>query len=84
MPTIFFKFGLRFYFVSYDCRKPLHVRVGDDAGKICKFWLKNNGTLLADNSGFAQKELSKIEKAIAENYVLIEKTFYEYCKKYKR
>ncbi len=42
MPTIFFKFGLRFYFVSYDCIEPPHIHVGDDARKICKYWLKNN------------------------------------------
>ena len=34
MPTIFFKFGFRFYFVSYDCREPAHVHVGDGAKKI--------------------------------------------------
>ena len=38
MPTIFFKFGLRFYFVSYDCIEPAHIHVGDETKKICKFW----------------------------------------------
>lgn len=40
MPTIFFKFGLRYYFVSYDCREPLHIHVGDDMGKYASSGLK--------------------------------------------
>jgi len=84
MPTIFFKFGLRFYFVSYDCIEPAHIHVGDDTKKICKFWLKNNQVILADNSGFTKKELSKLEKVVEENYLLIITTFNEFCKKYKK
>ena len=33
MPTIFFKFGLRFYFVSFDCSEPPHIHVSDDTKK---------------------------------------------------
>ena len=84
MPTIFFKFGLRFYFVSYDCSEPPHVHIGDDAKKICKYWLKNNEIWLADNSGFSKRELTKIERTILENYTLILKTFNEFCKGYKK
>ena len=84
MPTIFFKFGLRFYFVSYDCIEPVHIHVSDDTKKICKFWLKNNQAVLADNSGFTKKELSKLEKVVEENYLLIITTFNEFCKKYKK
>lgn len=64
MPTIFFKFGLRFYFVSYDCIEPPHVHIGDDTKKICKFWLRGNEVILADNSGFTKRELNKLEKAV--------------------
>ena len=84
MPTIFFKFGLRFYFVSYDCNEPVHVHVTDDAKKICKYWLRNKQAVLADNSGFTKKDLSKIENAIIENYFLIENTFHEFCKGFKK
>ncbi len=84
MPTIFFKFGIRFYFVSYDCREPPHVHAGDDSRKICKYWLRNNGIVLADNSGFTKRELAKIEKVILENYSLILNTFNEFCKGYKK
>ena len=84
MPTIFFKFGFRFYFVSYDCREPTHIHVGDDNKKICKFWLNNNKTILANNSGFTKRELARIEKVIFENYLIIVKTFNEFCKDYKK
>ena len=84
MPTIFFKFGLRFYFVSYDCREPPHVHVGDDVRKICKYWLRSNGIVMADNSGFTKRELARIEKVILENYLFILTTFNEFCKGYKK
>ena len=84
MPTIFFKFGFRFYFVSYDCSEPPHVYVGDDARKICKFWLRKDRVYLADNSGFTKRELVKIEKVIGENYSVIITTFNEFCKGYKK
>ena len=84
MPTIFFKFGFRFYFVSYDCSEPPHIHAGDDVRKICKYWLRNNKALLADNSGFSKRELARIEKVILENYSLILTTFNEFCKRYKK
>lgn len=84
MPTIFFKFGLRFYFVSFDCSEPPHVHVSDDVKKICKFWLKNNETILADNSGFTKSELKKIEKEVKQNFTLIISTFNEFCKGYNK
>jgi hypothetical protein len=84
MPTIFFKFGLRFYFVSYDCREPVHIHVGDGSRKICKYWLKNSQVLLADSSGFTKRELSQIKRVIEENYSFIKTTFHEFCKGYKK
>ncbi len=38
MPTVFFKFGFRFYFVSFDCTEPAHIHISDQAKKNCKFW----------------------------------------------
>ena len=84
MPTIFFKFGFRFYFVSYDCREPHHVHVGDDKSKICKYWLTNNNVALAINAGFTKRDLARFEKEIQENYLFILSTFNEFCKGYKR
>ena len=84
MLTIFFKFGFRFYFVSYDCTELPHVHVGDDAKKICKYWLKDSRIVIADNSGFTKRELARIEKVILDNYSLIVTTFNEFCKGYKK
>ena len=84
MPTIFFKFGLRFYFVSYDCIEPPHIHIGDDARKICKYWLKDGNGILADNSGFNKRDLARIEKVISENFKTLLKAFNEYCKGYKK
>ena len=80
----FFKFGYRFYFVSYDCSEPPHVHLGDDARKVCKFWLKKDKVSLADNSGFKKRELIRIEKVVQENYSFIITTFNEFCKDYKK
>ena len=84
MPTIFFKFGFRFYFVSYDCSEPPHIHIGDDTKKVCKFWLKNGMGVLANNSGFTKRELNKLEKVINENYFQLLTTFNEFCKGYKK
>ena len=84
MPTIFFKFGLRFYFVSYDCREPIHVHVSDDKKKVCKFWVKEDEVFLADNSGFTKRELNKLEKEVKQNSTLIISTFNEFCKSHKK
>jgi hypothetical protein len=84
MPTIFLKLGLRFYFVSYDCTEPPHVHISDDNKKVCKFWLRKNEVVLADNSGFTKKELTKLEKIVKENFLLITTTFNEFCKGYKK
>lgn len=84
LPTVFYQIGLRFYFVSFDCSEPAHIHIGDDASKICKYWLRNEEGVLADNSGFNNRELRKIEKIIREKYDLLRNTFDEFCKNYKK
>lgn len=84
MPTVFFKFGYRFYFVSYDCNEPPHIHVGDDSKKICKYWLKNGQAVFANQAGFTKSELVKIEKTINENYSLLANKFNEHCRGFKK
>jgi len=84
MPTVFYKFGLRYYFVSYDCSEPCQIHVSDDARKICKFWLRNQEVVMADNNGFRKIELSKIKKEIEEHYKLINTKFNEHCKGFQK
>ena len=84
LPTVFYQIGLRFYFVSFDCSEPPHIHIGDDAAKICKYWLRNGHGELADYAGFNKRELRKIEKIINDKYELLRSTFDEYCKNYKK
>jgi len=58
--------------------------VGDDTRKICKYWLRDNKIILADNKGFTKRELARIEKIILENYSFILTIFNEFCKGYKK
>ena len=55
MPTVFFKYGYRFYFVSYDCNEPPHIHVSNDKNKISKFWLKGGTGVYASHSGFSNR-----------------------------
>lgn len=84
MPTLFYKFGFRFYFVSFDCNEPVHIHVGNDVKKVCKFWLRKGEVLLSDTRGFSKKELLKIESVIKQNYKLLETKFNEHCKDFKK
>ena len=61
----------------------MDIDVGDDARKICKYWLKDGKGILADNSGFNRHNLSRIEKVIQSNYTLLLDSFNEYCKNHK-
>ena len=84
MPTLFYKLGFRFYFVSYDCSEPPHIHVGDDSNKICKYWLKNKKGFLVNSSGFKKNELIKIGKIVNDNYDFLTEQFNEYCKNFKK
>jgi len=84
MPTIFYKYGWRFYFVSFDCSEPPHIHVGNDSDKVCKFWLTNSNGIFEDNKGFSKKELRQIQVTINDNIDLLNNTFNEFCSNYKR
>jgi hypothetical protein len=85
MPTLFRKFGFRFYFLSYDCAEPTHIHISDDQNKTAKFWLKGDkGVILSSQVGFKKSELAKIEKEIFANFDTIVLAFDAYCKKNKK
>jgi hypothetical protein len=71
MPAIFFKFGLRFYFVCYDCNEPVHVHIMDDQKNVCKYWLRSERALLqtiqALQKGTYQRLRKRFLKIILEN-----------------
>lgn len=80
MPTIFYKLGFRFYFLSSDCSEPPHIDVSDDGKKICKFWLREKQCELADSSGFLNTDLRKIEREVNLSSTLLKTKFNEFYK----
>ena len=64
MPTIFYAFGLRFYFFSHD-HEPIHVHVQNADGKA-KYEIENEIKLIY-NTGIKNKDLKIAESIIEEN-----------------
>ena len=80
MPTVLKIGSIIFFFTSYDCYEPTHIHIVDGR-KECKYWLKENDTvLLADNNGFSKSELMKLRRIVIENSQLIKKSWNEHCK----
>ena len=67
----------RFFFYSLDCAEPMHVHVRRDACE-CKFWLEP--VALADNHGFASRELATIKRTILEKREGIVEAWHEHCR----
>ena len=63
MPTVLRWNGYRFYFFSNEGSEPPHVHI-DKAGNTAKYWL--NPVALAQNIGFARRDLSEIEAKVTE------------------
>ena len=74
-------FGLRFFYRLFDLvNEPCHVHVGDDGRKLCKFWIRLDGSVdLADAVGFTKRDLTKIEKALLENMTQIHQSYEINC-----
>jgi hypothetical protein len=64
----------RFYFYSFDCNEPVHVR---RERMVCKFWLEP--VALAQNHGFSARELNQIREIIQEELTKIQETWREHC-----
>jgi Domain of unknown function (DUF4160) len=58
-----------FYFWTNENKEPAHVHIDRD-NLECKFWLLPD-VRLADNNGFPQHELNKIEKLVKQHVELI-------------
>jgi hypothetical protein len=54
----------RFFFYSFDCNEPMHVRIQRER-MVCKFWLEP--VVLSKNHGFTSKELNTIREIIYNN-----------------
>ena len=64
MPTVLRIGSYRFYFYSHEPNEPPHVHVDKD-GCSAKFWLRK--VVLADNLGFAKKELHELHGIINQH-----------------
>jgi len=78
MPTIDGISGpYRFFFYSADCAEPIHVHVRRDDSE-CKFWL--DPIALAENYGFASRELTSIRRIILVKHERIAEAWDEHCR----
>jgi len=77
MPTLFYYFGLRFFFYSND-HEPIHVHVQGGNGEA-RFRI--DPIELAENKGLKNKDLKIAEIAIEENREVIIERWNEYFKK---
>src|ERR1700757_2926626 len=64
MPTVLRSGPYRFYFYSHEPNEPPHIHVDRDE-RSAKFWLKK--VSLADNVGFAKKELNELHEIISKH-----------------
>jgi Domain of unknown function (DUF4160) len=75
MPTVLREGAYRFYFYSHEPNEPPHIHIDRD-NLTTKFWLEP--VSLANNIGFSDKELRKIESIVQENKELFWETWHEY------
>jgi hypothetical protein len=75
MPTVLTIGPYRFVFFSSDRGEPLHIHVKRDR-HIAKFWLAPPE--LAKNYGFADHEISRIERLVEEHQNLLIEAWHEY------
>ena len=75
MPTVLRDGPYRCYFYSHEPNEPPHIHIDRD-NLTAKFWLKS--IELANNIGFPDRELRKIETIVRENQTLFLETWNEY------
>ena len=75
MPTVLTVGPYRFVFFSSDGGEPLHIHVQRDR-QIAKFWLEPVD--LAKNVGFADHEVERIERLVAEHRGVLIEAWHEY------
>jgi hypothetical protein len=75
VPTIFRNGPYRFFFYAGDRDGPPHVHIERD-DKIAKFWI--DPIRLQMSGGFKRVEITRINKTIIENQILIMEAWNEY------
>ncbi len=77
MPTLFYAFGMRFFFYSNE-HNPIHVHVRNADGEA-KFSVE--ALRCIDNKGLKNKDLKLAKMLIEENKELIVKAWYAHFSK---
>ena len=75
MPTVLQDGPYSFVFFSSDFGEPPHIHVKRDR-QLAKFWLEPIS--LAKNRGYAEHELSQIERLVAKHRVILIEAWYDY------
>lgn len=75
MPTVLTVGPYSFVFFSSDRGEPVHIHVKRDRD-VAKYWLEP--IELAKSIGFADHELTKIEKLVVEHRELLIEAWHEY------
>jgi hypothetical protein len=75
LPTVLRTGPYRLFFYSADREEPPHVHVEREEGKA-KFWLEP--VRLEKSRGFGRAEIGRIERLVAENAVLLLRSWHEY------
>lgn len=75
MPTVLHIGRYRFFFFSNENSEPahIHVKAGDDQAK---FWLEPVGLVV--NHGFRARELSEIERLVAQHQAQLLEAWNDY------
>ena len=75
MPTVYRDGPFSFLFFSSDRGEPPHIHVKRDR-QVAKFWLEP--VALAKNRGFAEHELSRIERLVLQYQATLLEAWHEY------
>jgi hypothetical protein len=69
----------RFFFFSNEGNplEPCHIHVRK-AEAIAKFWVLEDGVILAESYGLSSSELQKLHKIIQKNQITIRSAWHEY------
>ena len=75
MPTVLRSGPYRIYFYSHEPNEPPHVHVDRD-DCTAKFWLRP--VALAANLGFSARELTRIERLVADHQQALKDAWYDF------
>jgi hypothetical protein len=75
MPTVLRIGGYRFFFYANENNEPAHIHIQYEHA-LAKFWLKP--VAYARSSGFSAHELSKLNKLVEDNQLILLEAWNEF------